>query len=340
MSTTSGLKNKGRAVARRLWILFVYCSGLLWWAKRRLLAKGSVIVLNFHRVLPEAQFCLTGSTPGMLLREKTFDHLVRSVASRFVAVGLRDLKFKDTDAGGHLRLAFTFDDGWVDTALVAFPITQKYGIPLTVFICPHRLGGHLPYWPERVVNIWNATEQFPELRTRLLALFECDDVHRMAEDRPDELSEGHAVVSYMKILPEKMRSQILQEMQQVEWARSCGELRTDSTMTWEQVKALSRQEVNFGSHTQTHPLLPQISSDDASRELFESKLAIEQHLNQDCTLFSYPNGNWSGHIRSLVERSGYQFAFVNTPGAWSPETDPFLIPRVEICEEQDRKSVV
>jgi hypothetical protein len=35
----------------------------------------------------------------------------------------------------------------------------------------------------------------------------------------------------------------------------------------------------------------------------------------------------------LVSRTGYKFAFLNqVPGVWTRDCDPFLIPRVNVCE--------
>ena len=37
-------------------------------------------------------------------------------------------------------------------------------------------------------------------------------------------------------------------------------------------------------------------------------------------------------MRDLVAQAGYKFAFLNDPGVWTRDCDPFLVPRVNICE--------
>src|SRR5262249_42008276 len=68
-------------------------------------------------------------------------------------------KVKPGAARSHrLRLAFTFDDGWIDTYTVALPIAQEHGIPLIVFLCPGLIEGDTPFWPEQVVALTRAFE--------------------------------------------------------------------------------------------------------------------------------------------------------------------------------------
>ena len=60
---------------------------------------------------------------------------------------------------------------------------------------------------------------------------------------------------------------------------------------------------------------------------------IEAKLGRDCSLFSYPNGDYSAGVRHLVQCSGYKLAFTNQdPGVWTENTDAYLIPRVNVCE--------
>src|SRR5258708_23865062 len=67
-------------------------------------------------------------------------------------------------------------------------------------------------------------------------------------------------------------------------------------------------------------------------EISESQESIRKHLVKDCFLFSYPNGNASREVRDEVSRSGFKLAFINSPGVWRLDGDPFLIPRINVWE--------
>jgi hypothetical protein len=107
----------------------------------------------------------------------------------------------------------------------------------------------------------------------------------------------------------------------------------DRTMTWEQIAELHAGGVRFGSHTSTHEILTVIPVAQAEQEITSSRTQIEKSLSAPCLLFSYPNGDCSEPVRGLVARAGYKFAFLNQcPGVWTRACDPFLIPRVNVCE--------
>jgi peptidoglycan/xylan/chitin deacetylase (PgdA/CDA1 family) len=107
----------------------------------------------------------------------------------------------------------------------------------------------------------------------------------------------------------------------------------DQTMTWEQIAELHEGGVIFGSHTSTHEILTGIPPAQAQDEISLSRDLIERRLRGPCSIFSYPNGDFSRNVRELVARAGYRFAFLNQdPGVWTRSSDPYLIPRVNVCE--------
>jgi peptidoglycan/xylan/chitin deacetylase (PgdA/CDA1 family) len=107
----------------------------------------------------------------------------------------------------------------------------------------------------------------------------------------------------------------------------------DKTMTWDQIVELHAGGVTFGSHTSTHEILTTVPAAQAEREIVESRRSIQQKLGNCCEMFSYPNGDYSEPVRDLVAEAGYKFAFLNqVPGVWTRDCDPFLIPRVNVCE--------
>jgi peptidoglycan/xylan/chitin deacetylase (PgdA/CDA1 family) len=106
----------------------------------------------------------------------------------------------------------------------------------------------------------------------------------------------------------------------------------DLTLSLDGVRSLQSAGVTLGSHTLHHQILLHVPAAEALKEIRESRRLMEELLGAPCRLFSYPNGDWSGPVRRLVANSGYDLAFLNSPGIWTAETDPLLIPRVNVWE--------
>src|SRR3989442_11087700 len=96
---------KARALLRRLWIAFLFCSGLLRWAKWRPAARGGIVVLTFHRVLSDADFALTNSPLGMAVRGGTFEQIAEHLRPEYDTVDLVGDAAELTPGGRQPRIA-------------------------------------------------------------------------------------------------------------------------------------------------------------------------------------------------------------------------------------------
>ncbi|HET9836760.1 MAG TPA: polysaccharide deacetylase family protein [Candidatus Angelobacter sp.] len=297
-----------RARGKLLWAGVLRFSGVLRLARRWVRNRGT-IVLTFHRVLPDDELRSTASLPGMVVREKTFDDFLRYAAQ---SCQFADLAHEpDWSPSPKLKLAVTFDDGWSDSATNTAPIAGKHRVPLLIFIVPEKMGTTLPFWPERAASV---LEQ------------------RLAGARGAGANYIERAIENLKELPAEERNQRVGQMV-AEHPAAEPVPDVDRTMTWEQARALDRQGVRLGSHTSTHEILTAITLSQAEQEIFGSRDRIEHELAKPCEFFSYPNGDCSGEVRDLAERAGYRLAFLNQdPGVWTRDCDPYLIPRVNVCE--------
>jgi peptidoglycan/xylan/chitin deacetylase (PgdA/CDA1 family) len=299
-----------RRFLRYLWANFLAASGCLWWAKYRLRQSGAVIALTFHRVLDDRDYQQTCSLEGIVIRKRTFQQL-----SAHAAICYEPVDFRNAQPAGcrrKLPIVFTFDDGWVDTYAVAFPIAREYRIPFVVFVCPELLDKAVPFWPEHLVALMRETGA------------------SLPSDEAEQLIER-----LKRALPEQ-REQYLAKLRQkaptnTEQVRA---MSADRTMSWTAVRQMVGQGVCIGSHTQTHQILTMISPESVQRELRDSKASIENVLSQCCETFAYPNGNWSPETRNLVSEAGYKFAVTTMSGAWTKDCDPLAIPRINIFEDK------
>lgn len=78
-------------------------------------------------------------------------------------------------------------------------------------------------------------------------------------------------------------------------------------LTADQIKELDRQH-EVGAHTITHPHLSHIDIAEATREIRDSKLWIEQITGHPCAIFSYPYGCYNNNVRDAVAEAGFHGA--------------------------------
>jgi peptidoglycan/xylan/chitin deacetylase (PgdA/CDA1 family) len=322
-----------RRIVGWVWVYFLYWSGLIRWARRRLELSGGIVILTFHRVLEDEDATRSNSPAGMIVRRSTFENLLRFLASHY---DLTTLGYAPSwrAVNNRVRVALTFDDGWKDTYDIAFPLAQKWKVPLTVFVCPGLAGKSMPFWPEHVVRAWRAGQQDPEIRKGFELV--CGEAGLESAMRKSQKGNRQleAVLLGLKRLPPHRLEKIVQKLIELTQAGlpTRENYSLDATMTLEDAARIATEGAHMGSHTQSHTILTTTSATVAQSELGESKRALEAALNRPCTLFAYPNGSWSPEVRELVVKEGFELAFVNNPGVWSTETDRWLIPRVNLWE--------
>ena len=105
-------------------------------------------------------------------------------------------------------------------------------------------------------------------------------------------------------------------------------------------QALSRDEildmadhVDFGSHTRTHPILPQCSDEEALEEIEGSRHDLERLLGRPCRHFCPPNGAFGEREAELARKAGYESLRTTDTGFVGPRTDPFAIPVAGISDD-------
>lgn len=82
------------------------------------------------------------------------------------------------------------------------------------------------------------------------------------------------------------------------------EIKKDLLLTNSEVINLSRN-FEIGAHTMTHPLLDQVSVEEAKNEIENSKSYLEKLINQEVPMFSYPRGLFNQKVKDIVKNAGF-----------------------------------
>jgi hypothetical protein len=110
-------------------------------------------------------------------------------------------------------------------------------------------------------------------------------------------------------------------------------------MSWEEIEDMKKSGwISFGSHTMHHPLLAHLSDPgEAEYEVSEAGTQLERHLGTPVRSFAYPVGRFEDieeqGIRS-VQKAGYAWAVTTLNGWNTPQSNPYLLHRLTVDEDQ------
>ncbi|HEX8156187.1 MAG TPA: polysaccharide deacetylase family protein [Solirubrobacteraceae bacterium] len=96
------------------------------------------------------------------------------------------------------------------------------------------------------------------------------------------------------------------------------------TMTWQTLRELADRGIEIGSHTISHPHLPELGEEELVAELRESRERIGDQLHRPCRFLAYPYGHHDARVDAAARAAGYIGAFTLEPptGAFKPWAAP------------------
>ncbi len=109
----------------------------------------------------------------------------------------------------------------------------------------------------------------------------------------------------------------------------------DTYLSWTDVRQLTRQGMDFGSHSCTHRALPDIPAAEALNELETSLNILGSYLAPNIFALSYPHGRTSEAISQLSQSLGYSCAVTTALGQNNRNCDLFALKRIVIPSDDD-----
>ena len=114
----------------------------------------------------------------------------------------------------------------------------------------------------------------------------------------------------------------------------------ESFLSWQQVQELASCGMEIGSHTCSHPRLPELPLEEVRRELADSRATIIGQVNPPDVPLSFPHGRTSESISQLAQSLGYSCAITTTLGFNGREADIFALRRTTIASDDDLATFV
>ncbi len=300
-------------------------------AYRRLSGKESVAILMYHRVAEPPRWADGLSIKTFSATPQQFEEHLQLLSNRFDVLSLEE--YLDQLAGPKKvnpnAVILTFDDGYRDNFLYAFPLLKKYQLPATIFLATGLIGSdRLPWW-DRV--IWHISQsRVPQIQvegTGWLPLTTPREKHLAL----------YTILRTFKLMRSDQIGSMLEELIQKLGRNPSDEPRDSLFLSWEEVREMHRNGLTFGAHSVSHPNLAKLDTQEIQREVTESKEAIETELQTTVRAFAYPFGQWDHfdtRVNQAVKDAGFQCAATALYGRHNQKGDLFALRRIPVFSTQ------
>lgn len=298
---------------------------------RQVVRWSGVLCLNYHRVGDGSQSMFDRGVWSV--DAETFDEQVRFLRSHFDVVTPCDLP--DILRRGKGRsVLITFDDGYVDNYLVAFPILKGHGAPATFFVTTGFLDNpRLSWWDEIAWMVRTSRKPGIEANTWLST--------PIVYDEPDREKAVRSLLKAYKTMPADATDAYLGFL-----ANATGSGRYDPGrgsqmwMTWDMLRDMRAAGMVIGGHTVNHPVLSQLPAERQWEEISGCGRRLAEELGEPMLYFSYPVGKrytFNDVTRACLPRAGVRYAFSYYGGIRGfKEWDDFDVRRIAIESEMDQ----
>ena len=205
-------------------------------------------------------------------------------------------------------LIITFDDGFADNYINAFPILKKHQLSATFFISTGYIDTKETFWFNLLSRL---------VKTNAGGVFNIENSEFCISN---DLKEQEILLLDLLVLlknrPNLKRLEILNDLtSQLSNRGPCDPL--SLPMTWENIKEMGKYKIEFGSHTVTHPILSQLTEQELENEIRTSKKDLEEHLGRKIQTISYPEGMeyaYNKKVIDIVDKAGYELGCSYIPG--------------------------
>lgn len=197
----------------------------------------------------------------------------------------------------------TFDDGFIDNYINAYRILKENSMNAVFYVSTDYIGSSRLYWFDNIVHQIKCTEK------NEITLNTINKVLNVSTEKDKNLSID-TVLGQAKIISDSERVKLVDELS-IECAVNCRDNKSDHyPMSWSQVREISDNGCEIGSHSETHPILSKVSAVQLDAEIKGSKESIESYIDKPVISIAYPVGGksaFNSDVINNVKQSGYKY---------------------------------
>lgn len=229
----------------------------------------------------------------------------------------------------------TFDDAYGDFVELAMPVIRRRQLPVTQFVATAYVGaGPASFWWERLQAGFQESPVTDAIR---LQTPEGEHVFPM----DGQAARGRSLRHARQLIKGKMHGAGMAAVEEILTLLRVDDVRSNARgLTWEEIKDLQAEGVEFGGHTHSHPMLDRVDPREAHDEVRRGFEELRAQLSTVLPAFAYPSGQYNKDVLKAVVTAGVCTAVTTETGIFRPSRDRRLeIQRLPIGPHADASAV-
>ena len=289
-------------------------------------------ILLYHGVHPAGLDPWPRNSSGKHIPADRFETEMAFIASSLSPISMREV------AAAHrgeavlppAAVAVTFDDGFLNNHVEAWPILERHRIPATFYLATGYVGTRRMTWTDRLeAAILDST------RDRLHLVVGETALRYPLTDVDERVTAFNEIKAQCKSVANEAKDAVVEAL----WEEMNPDVPDDhplyAFMSWDGVREMAQSPlIDFGAHTVDHVALSRVPPDVMRRQIDRSVADLNAALDISTEFSSYPEGQEDDHndevIAHLRERN-----FDHAPSAVDgvndvATTDPFHLRRAMV----------
>jgi peptidoglycan/xylan/chitin deacetylase (PgdA/CDA1 family) len=294
--------------------------------------RGDGFILMFHSVTNEKQQSRLRFNRSLSVSKRNFERILLYLREKgYHFVSMDDI-YDFLNFGKkieHPFVAITFDDGYLDNYLNAYPILKKYHIPFVIYTAISFLNKSDSMWWFLLEDLLYSRNEIQFTYKEQVYTFYLNDKNRF-----DVFLSLRKIIMNSKI--DVMLLKILFEDNGIDIDKY-----KELGMGWDTAKLMAGDGIaTIGAHTLTHQMLSALDANEVIHEVSLAKQSIEEQLGISVEHFAYPFGDIeavSEKVISLVSTVGFKTAVTtNVNHVYKKENNDIYLmrlPRIFVGDE-------
>lgn len=289
---------------------------------RKIQNGTGLTILTYHSIIDKRI-----KHPGLEVSEKNFVQQLKYLKKYFQICKIEDAVEQLTVDGDYKnKLVVTFDDGYKSNFSIAYPILKREKIPATIFLTTDPIEKSSMMWTNKLdLAISKTKKKYVELGN----IGKIDLSSKVKKVKAIKLIKKH-----LKSLKYYEMNKILEDIYGKVGDENLAEYDNRYDMlSPNEIYEMSKNNISFGGHTCTHPIVSKLSPTEFENEINLSHEKISGWTKKTVKYFAYPNGlagDFTEENKAELKEKNIQAALTMLRGINNEKTDKYELRRIPI----------